>query len=151
MVRKTLDPLHEELRAVLEGMLERNEDVSARGVARLHSSVKDASGIIRHAERRKILEEYQARQNEFRAAVTKIHRTGSSAAAAELQAASERVRELEDGESARIESHVAMINIVAELGGAAKLLQFYKRFAVIRDTLARDGALPNQFLSKTEK
>lgn len=44
MARKTLDPLHEELKAVLEGLVARNEDITARAVSRLHSSVGDASG-----------------------------------------------------------------------------------------------------------
>lgn len=150
MVRKTIDPLHEELKAVLEGLVERDDDVSARAVARLHSSVKDASGIIRHPERRKLLEEYQARQKELRTAMGKIRRSGATAAAAKLQATSERIRNLEDSEAARVASHVAMINVVAELGGTAKLLQFYKRFAPIRDALARDGALPTPFDKETK-
>ncbi len=145
MARKTIDPLHHELEAVLEGLLERNEDVSARAVARLHPSVKNASGLIRHAERRKILEQYQVRQKELRAAIGKVRRSGATAAAAELQATSERIRELEGREAARVASHVAMIHVVAEMGGTAKLLQFYRRFASIRDSLAREGALPAQF------
>lgn len=145
MARKTIDPLHQELKVVLEGLLERNEDMSARAVARLHPSVKNASGLIRHPERRVILEQYQARQKELRAAIGKIRRSGATAAAAELQATSERIRELEDREAARVASHVAMIHVVAEMGGTAKLLQFYKRFASIRDSLAREGALPAQF------
>lgn len=149
MARKTIDPSHKELKAVLEGLLERNEDVSARAVARLHPSVKDPSGLIRHPERRAILEQYQARQAEIRAAVGKVRRSGTTAAAVKLQASAERVRELEDSEAARVSSHLAMIHVVAEMGGTAKLLQFYKRFAPIRDSLAREGALPAQFHAKT--
>lgn len=145
MARKTIDPQHLELKAVLEGLLERNEDVSARAIARLHPSVKDPSGFIRHAERRALIEQYQARQAELRAAVGKVRRSSTTAAAAKLQATNERIRELEESEAARVASHVAMIYVVAEMGGTAKLLQFYKRFAPIRDALARDGALPAQF------
>lgn len=146
MVRKTIDPEHEELRALLEGLLGRNEDISARAVARLHSLVKDASGITRHPERRKLLETYQQRQQEFRTALGSIRRSGTAAVAAQLEAANTRIRELEDGQAARIASHVAMIHAVAEIGGAAKLHEFYKRFAPIRDRLAQDCALPAQFL-----
>lgn len=148
MARKTHDPLHEELKAVLDGLLERNEDMTARAVARLHSSVKNASGIVRHPERRQILEQYQARQKELRAAVGKVRRSGTAAAAAELQASAERIRELEENEAARVASHLAMIHAVAEMGGTAKLQQFYKRFASIRDSLAREGSLPAQFIAK---
>ncbi len=145
MARKTIDPNHLELKAVLDGLLERNEDVTVRAVARLHPSIKNPSGLIRHAERRSLIEQYQARQTELRAAVNKVRRTGTAAAAVKLQATTERIRDLEEAEAARVASHVAMIHVVAELGGTAKLLQFYKRFAPIRDSLAREGALPAQF------
>lgn len=151
MARKTIDPQHEELKAVLDGLLERNEDASARAVARLHSSIKDASGFIRHPERRQILEQYQARQKELRTAMGRVRQSGVAAAAVKLQATSERVRELESSEAARVASHLAMIHVVAEMGGTAKLLQFYKRFAPIRDSLAREGALPAQFIDEAEK
>lgn len=147
MARKTIDPEHHELKAVLDGLLERNEDVTARAVARLHPSIKDASGFIRHPERKKILEQYQQRQEEIRKAMGRVRRFGAKAAAAQIEATAERIRELEVSQSARIASHIAMINVVAELGGTAKLLQFYKRFSTIRDTLARDGALPDRFLA----
>ena len=146
MTRKTIDPLHEELRAILEGLLERNEDISARAIARLHSSVKDASGITRHPERRTLLKNYQLRQQELRTALGNIRRSGTAVAAAQFEAANTRIRELEDSQAARIASHVAMIHAVAEIGGTAKLLQFYKRFASIRDRLAQDCSLPAQFL-----
>jgi hypothetical protein len=145
VARKTHDPLHDELKAVMDGLLERNDDVTARAVARLHSTVKNASGIVRHPERRKILEQYQARQQELRAAIGKVRQSGTSAAAVKLQASAERIRELEENEAARVASHLAMIHAVAEMGGTAKLHQFYKRFAAIRDSLAREGALPKLF------
>lgn len=148
MARKTIDPNHLELKAVLDGLLERNEDVTARAVARLHPSIKDPSGFIRHAERRALIELYQAKQVELRAAVDKVRRTGAAAAAAKLQATTERIRDLEESEAARVASHVAMIHVVSNMGGTGKLLQFYKQYSQIRDTLARDGALPAQFLAE---
>jgi hypothetical protein len=144
VARKTHDPLHEELRAVLNGLLERNDDVTARAVARLHSTVKNASGIVRHPERRQILEQYQTRQQELRTAIGKVRQSGTSAAAVKLQASAERIRELEENEAARVASHLAMIHAVAEMGGTAKLQLFYKRFSVIRDALAREGSLPSK-------
>lgn len=146
MARKTIDPQHEELKAVLDGLLERNEDMTARAVTRLHSSVKNASAIVRHPGRRQILEQYQARQRELRAAMGKVRQSGAAAAAVKIQASAERIRELEESETARVASHLAMIHAVAEMGGTAKLQQFYKRFANIRDSLAREGSLPAQFL-----
>lgn len=146
MARKTLDPSHTELTSVLEGLLARNEDVSARAVTRLHSSIRDASGITRHPERRQLLEQYQARQKELRKVLGQVQKSGTAIAADKLQQALERVRELEANEAARVASHLAMIHAVAEIGGTAKLQRFYKQYAEIRDRLAREGSLPPNFV-----
>lgn len=145
MARKAHDPSHEELKSVLEGMVTSNEDITARAVSRLHSTVKDASGITRHPERREILELYQARQAELRKMLGQVQRSGTAVAADKLQAALERVRELEEAQAARVASHLAMIHAVAELGGTAKLQRFYKQYADIRDRLAREGSLPPEY------
>lgn len=145
MTRKTKDPLHTELTAVLDGMLERNEDISARAVTRLHSTVKNASDITRHVERRVLLEQFQAKQLELRKFAGKVKHSGTTIAAKQLQAAEERIRELEGNEAARVASHLAIISAMCELGGTAKLQKFYKDYAQIRDNLARQGALPVQF------
>ena len=143
MVRRTKDPSHAELRELLAGMVDRNEDITARAVARLHSCVKNASDFTRHVERRMLLEEAQARQKDLRRFVGRVKHDGTLAAAERLQAAEERIRELENNEAARVASHLAMIHAVAELGGTAKLLAFYRSYADIRDRLHRQGALPS--------
>ena len=145
MARKTHDPSHEELKAILESLVARNEDITARAVSRLHTTVGDASGITRHPERREILEQFQARQKELRKVLGQVQRSGTAIAADKLQQALERVRELEANESARVASHLAMIHAVAELGGTAKLQRFYKRYADIRDRLAREGSIPSEY------
>lgn len=142
MARKTKDPSHVELKALLSDMLDRDEDITARAVARLHSTVNNASDYTRHVERRALLEEAQAKQQELRKFVGRVKRDGSKAAAEKLQAAEARIRELEADEAARVASHLAMIRAVAELGGTAKLLAFYKSYSDIRDRLSRQGALP---------
>lgn len=142
MARKTKDPSHAELRGLLAGMLERDDDITARAVARLHSSIKNASDYTRNAERRTLLEEAQTKQLELRNFAGKVRREGSRAAAEKLQAAEARIRELEGNEAARVASHLAMIHAVAELGGTAKLLAFYSSYAKVRDRLHRQGALP---------
>jgi len=142
MARKTIDPDHVELKALLANMVDRDEDVTARAVARLHSAVKSPSDFTRHAERRALLEEAQAKQQELRRFVGRVRRDGTIVAADRLRAAEARIRELEADEAARVASHLAMIRAVAELGGTAKLLSFYKAYADIRDRLHRQGALP---------
>lgn len=142
MTRKTSDPANEELTRVLDGLLERDEDITARAVARLHTTVKDASSITRHDKRRSLLEQYQAKQAEVRKLTSRVRHSGTAAAASKLQFANERIRELEAQSAARAASHLAMIHAMAELGGTAKLQTFYRAYAGIRDTLARSEALP---------
>lgn len=102
--------------------------------------------MTRNPERRRLLEESQAKQLQLRAAARGIKRSGPTAAAEKLQASEERILALELGEAARVASHVAMIHAMAELGGTAKLQQFYGKYAQIRDGLSRAGALPPQFV-----
>jgi hypothetical protein len=128
-------------------MLDGDEDITARAVARLHSSIRNASDFTRNVERRALLEEAQAKQQGLRNFAGKIRREGSRAAAEKLQAAEARIRELEGDEAARVASHLAMIHAVAELGGTAKLLAFYRTYADVRDRLHRQGALPASLIA----
>jgi hypothetical protein len=52
---------------ILQHMLESDETITARGVARRHPSVQHASSITRHENRSELLARYQAMQNERRA------------------------------------------------------------------------------------
>lgn len=145
MARSTTDPQHAELTKILESMLDHDEEITARAVTRQHSSLKNASDITRHEGRRTILHAFQSKQAELRKFAGRVRNKGTTIAAKSLQAADERIQELEANEQARIASHLAMITAVAELGGTQKLQKFYKDYAHIRDQLLRQGALPAQF------
>lgn len=145
MARKTKDPTHSELKDVLAGMLDRDEEITARAVSRVHSTLRNASDITRHDERRALLEQAQAKQLELRKFAGKVKHSGTAIAAKKLLAAEERIREFEANEAARIAAHLAIITAMCELGGTAKLIKFYKEHARIRDQLARQGALPSPF------
>lgn len=110
-------------------------------------TVKNASNITRHNERRALLDQFQIKQSEIRKFASKVKHTGTAVAARNLQASDERIRLLEANEAARISSHLAMIAAVCELGGTAKLLKFYKQYSQIRDQLAQQDALPDSFNS----
>ena len=143
MARKAKDPSHEELRHVLQAMLDRDEDITARGVVRLHPSLNNASDITRHETRKALLDEAIHKQQEIRRFAASVKKTGTTVAAEKLQALEARIQELEADEAARIASHLAMIQAVAEIGGTAKLVKFYEAFSSIRDRLAKQGALPS--------
>lgn len=141
MARKAKDPSHEELKLALQTLLDRDEEITARGVARLHPSLKNASDITRHEARKALLDEAVKKQQEIRRFAASVKRTGTTVAAEKLQSLEERLRQLEANEAARIASHVAMIQAVAEIGGTAKLMKFYEAHAEIRDRLHSQGAL----------
>jgi fumarylacetoacetate (FAA) hydrolase family protein len=150
MTRKTIDPSHAELNLILSSMLEADEDIAARAVARNHSTLKNASDITRHAERRALLDAAKAKQLERRKWVNRVKSTGTLVAAEKIQATEERISAYEADEAARIASHLAMIHAVAEMGGTAKLLKFYQSYAEVRDRLYRQGALPAEFLVEVD-
>jgi polyhydroxyalkanoate synthesis regulator phasin len=143
MARKAIDPTHEELKQVLQAMLDRDEDITARGVVRLHPSLNNASDITRHEARKSLLDEAIQKQQEIRRLAATVKKSGTTVAAEKLQALEARIQELEANEAARIASHLAMIQSVAELGGTAKLLKFYEAYSSIRDQLVKQGALPS--------
>jgi hypothetical protein len=126
-------------------MLAHDDDIAARAITRIHTTIKNASDLTRHVGRRALLEEYQAKQAEIRRFAGRVRNKGSAIAAINLQVFDERIKELEANEDARIASHVAMIVAMAELGGTEKLQQYYKQYSRIRDHLARQGALPSTF------
>ena len=146
MGRKANDPLNTELTAVLEGMLLSDEDITARAVVRLHTTINNPSDFTRNVERRTLLQLYQAKQADVRRLSSRVRGSGATLTARGIHSLEERLNELEDNEDARIASHLAMITAVCELGGTAKLRKFYESYAEIRNRLARQEALPSPLL-----
>ncbi len=153
MARKQIDPSHDELRLVLQEMLDRDQDITARAVARLHPSLNNASDITRHHVRKELLTEATQKQQDIRRLAFSIKKTGTTIASEKMEYLERRIKELEANEEARIASHLAMIQAVAEIGGTAKLLKFYDSYAEIRDRLNNQGALPapTNVLNMTKK
>ena len=131
-----------EMRRVLEDLLSRDEDITARAVARLHPQIKAASSITRSKERSRMLAQYQERQAEFRRWRGRPGKLSGDAAASALADRDARIAELESQVALLTASHVAMIRAVGELGGFTKWAQFYESYSGSRDQLAQLGALP---------
>ena len=131
-----------EMRRVLEDLLSRDEDITARAVARLHPQIKAASSITRSRERSRMLAQYQERQAEFRRWRGRPGKLSGDAAASALADRDVRIAELESQVALLTASHVAMIRAVGELGGFTKWAQFYESYRSSRDQLAQLGALP---------
>lgn len=131
-----------EMRQVLDDLLARDEDITARAVARLHPRISAASTITRSAERSHMLARYQERQAEFRRWRGRPGKLSGVAAASALADRDVRIAELESQVALLTASHVAMIRAVGELGGFSKWAQFYESYRSSRDQLAQLGALP---------
>jgi hypothetical protein len=137
------------MREILENMLARDENITARAVARLHPRISAASSITRSAERSEMLARYQERQAEFRRWRGRPSKLSGTAAAGALAERDLRIAELESQVALLTASHLAMIRAVGELGGFSKWAQFYESYSVSRARLAQLGALPEAGIELT--
>ena len=136
------DAYDPEMAAILQGMIDRDEDITARAVTRLHSKLSAASTITRNPARAKMLGHYQAKQEEFRGWRRRLAKRSQDSSAMDLAEKDVRIAELERQIELLTASHVAMLRAVGELGGFAKWAQFFDTYQGIRDDLARMGAMP---------
>ena len=132
-----------EMATILEAMLEADETITARAVARKHSSLGHASSITRNTERRRMLEVHQEQQRQRREWVERAPKRSRDHLVAQLAAKDSRIAELERQVEVLRISHLAMIRTVGELGGVSKLMKFYASFREIRDQLCRLQVLPH--------
>lgn len=143
MARKTQDQDNRELDSVLQELLTQNINITAREVARRHSSLSSASTITRHLERRKLLEDYQKRQSEMRTWQDRLGKRSKEQVAGELAAQQARISELDETVRTLVTGHVALIAAVAQVGGMSKLSKFYENFREVRQQLIQVSAIAN--------
>jgi len=143
VARKTQDEDNRELDSVLQELLNQNIDITAREVARRHSSLSSASTITRHLGRRRLVEEYQKRQSEMRAWQGRLGKRSKEQVAEELAAQQAKISELDETVRTLVTGHVALIAAVAQVGGMSKLSKFYENFREVRNQLAQTGAIPH--------
>jgi hypothetical protein len=127
---------------ILEMLLERDDDITARAVARLHPTIGAASSITRSETRRALLAEYQHRQNEYRRWRGRTTRKSGVQIAATIANKDIRIADLESQMALLTASHLAMLRAVGELGGFGKWAAFYDQFREARQQLDRLGATP---------
>jgi hypothetical protein len=151
MARRTVDESNRQLTLVLEKLLEEDTDITARAVARLHPSLSNASAITRNEERQRLVAQYQERQRELRRWHSRVNKQSRDKTASELAKKDHQISELEAQVAALVDSHVAMIAAVGEVGGMAKLVKFYGHYREIRNRLHELGALPGTEGSPNER
>ncbi|QHN05427.1 hypothetical protein FTO74_08980 [Granulicella sp. WH15] len=131
-----------EMVRILEEMIAADVTITARAVARMHSTVKHASSIIRHSARSSLMAQYQERQKQFRAMRGRMPKRSLDQIAAQIVQKDARIAELERRVEILSVSHLAMMRAVGELGGISKWLKLYANHREIRDELNKMGMLP---------
>jgi hypothetical protein len=130
------------MREILEMLLERDDDITARAVARLHPTIRAASSITRSETRSALLTEYHHRQNEYRRWRGRVGKKSGVQVAAAIADKDTRIADLESHVALLAASHLAMLRAVGELGGFGKWAAFYDQFRQARQQLDRLGATP---------
>lgn len=127
---------------ILDELLQRDEDITARAVARLHPHIGHASTITRSPRRSDLLARYQGKQQDIRRHLGRLTKRSKESTAVELASKDQRIAELERQVDLLRSSHLAMIRAVGELGGMSKWMKFFENYKVIRDQLYELNALP---------
>lgn len=136
---KDADP---EMVRILEEMLEANETITARAVARKHPAIKHASSVIRSQVRSHLLARYLERQKERREWLQRAPKRSRDQLAAQLAQKDSRIAELEHQVEILRVLVLAVIRTVGEMGGISKLLKLYEGYREVRDELDRLRVLP---------
>lgn len=132
-----------EMERNLAEMLEADETITARSVARRHPAIKHASSITRIPVRSDLLARYQDRQKQFREWQQRMPKRSRDQIAAQLSQKDSRIAELERWVEILRISHLAMIRTVGKMGGISKLLKLYEGYRDVRSELDRLGVLPH--------
>lgn len=141
MGRHLNDQDNAELKLILTQLLEDDVDMSIREVTRRHSKLKNASSISRNEARRRMVEDFRSRLAERRAWVGRLRKKSRDKIAFELEAAERRNSELESQNKSLVRGVVGLINAVFEMGGMAKVAEFYEKYRDVRAKLG-DHAPP---------
>ncbi len=121
---------------ILDEMLEADETITARAVARRHP----ANRILVRSE---LLKRYQEQQKQFRKLREPAPKRSRDQLVKQLAQKDSRIADLERQVEALRISHLAMIRTVGELGGMSKLLKLFEGYPrEVRNELDRLSALP---------
>lgn len=142
MARKTQDQDNSELQAILRELLDQNIAITAREIARRHSSLSSASAITRHPGRRQLVEEYKNRQVEMRTWQDRMGKRSKENVAEQLAVQEAKILKLDQTVQTLVTGHVAPIAAVAQVGGMSKLSKFYENFREVRHQLVQARAIP---------
>lgn len=132
---------------ILDAMLQENETITARAVARRLDGVEHASSITRDSWRNARLAEWQDRQAELRRMIERTDKSSKTNLAVALERKDARIRELEERVALLTASHRAMIHAVGEMGGMRAWSRFFDEYRTVLDRLHEIGAMPTKVVA----
>lgn len=133
-----------ELIQILEILLEQDENISARAVARLHTRIGHASTITRSPKRMALLKAYQDKQDELRHLISRLKKVSQTDTTRMLLERDERIAQLKNQCENLVAAHSMLFRQVCEMGGTRKLGEFYVQFREMRDSLKAVGAFASE-------
>lgn len=140
----------DELGRILERMLTENQPITARAVVRSSDGLfRHASDVTRHPRRRKLLEEFTARQTLILKAIESSSRKSKSALEKALARKQQQIDGLIVQRDLLVASHRAAILAVTELGGYPVWKRFFDAYEDVATSLIKMGALPPEADSNT--
>lgn len=131
-----------EMEKILQEMLEKDEDITARAVIKRHSTLRHASTITRSAKRKELLTRYQEKQDELRVWRQRLVKRSRDSTAMDMAEKDVLIGELKRQVELLTASHVAMIRLVGEFGGYTKWAQFFVGYKGVLEMLTSMGAMP---------
>jgi hypothetical protein len=129
------------LRTSAEQMLEGDETVTARSLAR-QAGLRAASSITRDAPRRALLGEFQGQQERRRAWVQRAKKESTDKLQQALAARDDQVGALTRKVQLLTASHKAILLAVDEVGGTKAWLRFFASYSDSIEALREPEALP---------
>lgn len=133
----------EQLELLLKGMLDDNITITARSITRLTDSpFKHASDLTRNPDRKRLVEAYQARQQELHALMEKTDKSSRTNLQARVARLVKENEVLKEERELLIASHKAMLLAVGEMGGMAAWRRFFPAWEETRNQLSQLRALP---------
>lgn len=137
-MRKLLDPDNEELRRILQSLLDSKVEISYQEIVNRHSGYSNKSLISRHEARRNLVKEFQEKQRAVAAAGPSEGKLARKAIET-LEKGKEKLRASQKQNEALRSSLVACIDAVIQHGASESLVQFYATYVGIAEQVRLAG------------
>ena len=134
-------PIDERLEAVMDDLLNADQDISARAAARALGIAPTT--ITRNTTRMELVGKYQAEQERLRSIAMKADKTSKANLSRQIDLRDRTIAELEPRVHILTASHKAMLLAVGEIGGISAWRRFFEKYDDIKTELMKLNAMPD--------